>query len=106
MQDQQIDSSAQMGGQASEDAVKNQMRDAANDFMALAEVQKRIRGMIGRTQRFSVSIDEVRHFAPNLSQFITKNPIDAIKIFEDSLNGAVRGMQEDGGKQNSEKQQA
>jgi hypothetical protein len=86
MQDQQIDSSALAGGQISEDAFKNQMRDAANQFMGNAEIQKRMRGMIGRSQRFAVSIDEVRSFNPRLSQFIARKPIDAIKIFEDSLN--------------------
>ena len=106
MQDQQIDSSAQMGGQISEDAIKNKMRDVSNTFMNLPEVQKRIRGLIGRSQRLNVSIDEVRHFDGDLAKFIAKNPIDAIKIFEDSLNSTVKGMQDDGGKGNSEKQQA
>lgn len=106
MQDQQIDSSAMNGGNESSDAIKNQMRDASNEFMNLPEVKKRIRDMIGKNNRFNVSIDEVRHFHPKLSQFITKNPIDAIKIFEDSLNQTVRGMKEDHGKGNSEKQQA
>lgn len=90
-------------GQESTDAIKNHMRDVSNEFMNQHEVKKRIRDMIGKNNRFNVSIDEVRHFAPKLSQFITKNPIDAIKLFEDSLNQTVRGMQEDGGKGNSEK---
>lgn len=61
--------------------------------------------MIGKGQRLSVSIDEVRQFAPKLSQYITKNPIEGIKMFEDQLNQTVQGMQEDqmSGKQNSEK---
>jgi DNA replicative helicase MCM subunit Mcm2 (Cdc46/Mcm family) len=96
------------GGQESSDAMKNQMRDASNEFMNLPEIKKRIRDMVGqnKSNRFNVSIDEVRHFAPKVSQYITKNPIDAIKLFEDSLNQTVRGMQEDHGKGNSEKQQA
>ena len=59
--------------------------------------------MIGKRQRFSVSVDKVRQFAPKLSHYITKNPIEAIKMFEDSLNLTIKGMQEDNGKQNSEK---
>lgn len=59
--------------------------------------------MIGRGQRLNVNIDEIRQFNPKLSQYIAKKPIEAIKMFEDELNLTVRGMQEDSGKQNSEK---
>jgi hypothetical protein len=48
-----------------------------------AEMQKRIRGLIGRGNRLNVNIDEVRHFNDKLSQYIVKNPIEAIKMFED-----------------------
>lgn len=54
--------------------------------------------MIGKGQRLSVNIDEVRQFAPKLSSYITKNPIEAIKMFEDSLNQTVKGFVEDNGK--------
>lgn len=54
-------------GSVSEDATKRDMKDAANEFLNLTENQKRIRGMIGQGQRFSVSVDEVRQFAPKLS---------------------------------------
>lgn len=45
----------------------------------------------------------MRQFNGRLSQYIAKNPIESIKIFEDQLNQTVRGMQEDSGKQNQEK---
>ena len=92
--DQQINSSSLVGG-VSEDATKRDMRDAAQEFLGLQENQKRIKAMIGKGQRLSVSIDEIRQFAPKLSQYITKNPIEGIKMFEDQLNQTVQGMQED-----------
>jgi hypothetical protein len=58
-------------------------QDLANEFMNNAEMQKRIRGLIGRGNRLNVNIDEVRHFNDKLSQYIVKNPIEAIKMFED-----------------------
>ena len=57
--DQQINSSSLVGG-ISEDAQKRDMRDAATEFLALQENQKRIKAMIGKGQRLSVNIDEVR----------------------------------------------
>ena len=104
----QINSSANnmaMGGGAgvSADQEKFQMQETANEFMSLPENRDRIRGMIGRGHRFNVNIDEVRQFNGRLSQYIARNPIEAIKIFEDQLNQTVRGMQEDSGKQNQEK---
>ena len=46
--DQQIDSSSNNYAPVSEDANKRDMRDAANEFLNLAENQKRIRSMIGK----------------------------------------------------------
>ena len=59
--------------------------------------------MIGRATRFNVNIDELRQFNPKLSDFVVKHPIEAIKMFEDTLNSAVKGMNEDNGKMGSEK---
>ena len=87
----------------SADQEKFAMQETANEFMSLPENRGRIKDMIGRGQRFSVNIDEVRQFNSRLSQYIVKMPIEAIKIFEDQLNQTVRGMQEDSGKQNQEK---
>ena len=88
----------------SADQEKFQMQETANEFMSLPENRTRIKDLIGRGQRFNVNIDEVRQFNPRLSQYIAKMPIEAIKMFEDQLNQTVRGMQEDSGKQNQEKQ--
>lgn len=42
-------------------------QDMINDFMNNPEMQKRIRGLIGRGNRLNVNIDEVRHFNDKLS---------------------------------------
>jgi DNA replicative helicase MCM subunit Mcm2 (Cdc46/Mcm family) len=76
------------------------MQEAANEFMNLPESRERIRGLIGRGTRFNLNIDEIRQFNPKLSNFISKKPIEAIKIFEDQLNVTLKGLQEDSGKQN------
>ena len=79
------------------------MREIAGEFLSQTENQKRIREMIGRGQRLNINIDEVRSFNPRLSQYITKNPIEAVNLFEKELNSTVKGMQEDNGKGKSEK---
>lgn len=94
----QINSSANRDDKISSDREKQEMQQAAAEFMALPEYQKRIKSMIGRQTRVNIDIDEVRKHNPNLSQYIRKNPIEAIKIFEDQLNLMVKGMKEDGGK--------
>ena len=79
------------------------MRSRALEFLDQSENKKRIRDIIGRGQRLNVKIDEVRTFDPKLSQYITKNPIEGISMFEKELNNIVKGMQEDHGKGHSEK---
>jgi len=48
------------GAGISADQEKFAMQEAANDFMSLPENRGRMKDMIGRGQRFSVNIDEVR----------------------------------------------
>ena len=59
--------------------------------------------MIGKQNRFDVNIDELRQFNPKLANYVLKQPIEAIKMFEDSLNSTVRGLKENDGKLNNEK---
>mmetsp|Transcript_9984 Transcript_9984/g.15095 ORF Transcript_9984/g.15095 Transcript_9984/m.15095 type:complete len:551 (+) Transcript_9984:39-1691(+) len=97
--DQQINS----GAPASKEHTKEEMKNLANEYMGLDETQKRVRTMAGKGNRLTLNLDEVRHFNPRLASYIVRNPLSAIQIFEDQLNQAVRQMQEDSGKQNSEK---
>lgn len=76
----------------------------AQDFFNKGDLPKRIRGMVGTNQnRFNINIDELRQANDRLANFVVRNPVEAIKIFEDQLNTTVRGFQEDSGKQNNEK---
>ncbi len=63
-----------------------------------------MKGIIGKSNRFSVNIDELRTFNPRLANFVVKNPIEAIKMFQDQLNAKIRGLHEEGGKAGNEKQ--
>lgn len=54
-------------GGLSVDQEKFAMQEAANEFMSLPANRGKIKDMIGRGQRFSVNIDEVRKFNPGLS---------------------------------------
>ena len=103
---QQINSSSMNGANApsaSADAEKYEMTMMAKEFMDVPEIKDRIRKMARSGKRLSIKIDEVRNFNSRLSKYIVKNPIEAIKFFEDELNNTVKGMQEDSAKQNSEK---
>jgi len=42
--------------------------------------------LVGRGSRYNVNIDELREFNPKLANYVLKNPIEAIKMFEDALN--------------------
>ena len=46
--------------------------------------------MIGRGNRLNINMDEVRQFNPRLANYIIRNPIEAIRFFEDSLNDTVK----------------
>ena len=63
--------------------------------MGKTEMKKRMKQLKDRGTRLNVDIDEVRSFSRRLSQFITKNPIEAIRMFEDQLNQEIRGMEQE-----------
>ncbi len=60
-----------------------------------------------QNQRLNVSIDDLRRADPSLAKYVTKNPIDAVSMFEGELDRTIKEMTDDSGKGgNSEKQQA
>jgi hypothetical protein len=69
------------GGLISSDAEKLQLQEMVQDFLNHQESQKKIRGIIGRSNRLTVNMDELRQFNPRLSQFVTRDPLTAIKMF-------------------------
>lgn len=94
-----------VGGLMQSDAEKLQMQEMVQDFLNHQESQKKIRGIIGRQNRLTVNMDELRQFNPRLAQFVLRDPLYAIKMFQDQLNQTIKGMQEDAtnGKVNNEK---
>lgn len=54
-----------------------------------------------------MSLDELRMYDKDLSEFVARNPIDAINMFETQLDGQIKDIKDDGGKAGaSEKQTA
>ena len=66
-----------------------QMQDLAKKYMQNAHVKKSIKALMERGSRLNVNIDEVRNFSPELSNFILRKPIEAIKMFEEELNSQI-----------------
>ena len=58
---------------------------------------------MGRGNRLNINIDEVRTFNPRLANYIVKNPIQAIRHFEGTLNDSVKEIKDNSGKGGSEK---
>jgi len=56
-----------------------------------------INSSVNKNPRFNVNNDELRQFNPRLSSFITKDPLAAIKMFQDQLNNTIKGLGEDSG---------
>ena len=77
------------------DRVKLDMQDSVQEFMNSAEVKKRIRSLVGRGTRLNLDIDEIRGINSRLARYIIKNPIEAIRMFEDNLNQSVRGLEQE-----------
>lgn len=48
-----------------------------------------------KNPRFNVNIDELRKFNPRLAQFVIKDPLAALKMFQDTLGENIKGMKEE-----------
>jgi DNA replication licensing factor MCM3 len=79
------------------DAAKLQLQEIVQDFLNHQDSQRKIRTLIGRGNRLTVNMDELRAFNPRLASFVLKDPLQAIKMFQDQLNQTIKGMQDDGG---------
>ncbi len=97
-------SSNPVGGLIQSDAEKLQLQEMIQDFLNHQESQKKIRALLGKGNRLTVNMDELRTFNPRLANYVLRDPLAAIKMFQDQLNQTIKGMQDDGGKAgNSEK---
>ena len=88
--------------------LKERMKEKVDQFMGQRETSKRIEKLLGKNQnRLTFTVDEVRDYDEDLANFVKKNPIEAINMFENQLDGAIKDMKDEGAKgQNSEKQMA
>jgi DNA replicative helicase MCM subunit Mcm2 (Cdc46/Mcm family) len=66
------------------------MKSAAAEYMSKREQQKKIQNLIGKQgSRLEVNLDDLRQFSPDLAKYVTKNPIEAINMFESQLERSV-----------------
>ena len=102
----QIDTTNQIGQQDAPALHKERMKSATAEYMAKRETQKRIQGMIGKQgSRLEINLDDLRGFSPELAKYVTKNPVEALNMFESQLDRSVQDLKDDQAKGgNSEKQ--
>jgi DNA replication licensing factor MCM3 len=70
---------------------KEAMKIAAAEFMGKEAQKQSIRQMMGKQNtRFDINLDNLRQFNQDLARYVTKNPIEAINIFESQLDRIVQ----------------
>lgn len=81
------------------DIQKDAFKQRVTEYMSKPQFRKEIKNMIGKqNQRLAVSIDDLRQKDPDLARFVTKNPIDAVSMFEGELDRSIKEMLDDSGK--------
>lgn len=99
----QIDTSSNPH-QTSEDVYKEAMRSKVNEYMALRDVKQDISRMVGtQNNRLGVNLDKLRQFSGDLANFVLQRPLDALNMFENQLDNAVKDLQDNSGKTGNEK---
>jgi len=58
----------------------------AQDILGDRDVTKKIKDMIGKNNRLTLNIDDIRRKEAGLAEFLIKNPLSGIRMFEDLLN--------------------
>lgn len=88
--------------------LKETFKQKVTEYMSKPQFRKEIKSMLGKqNQRLNVSIDDLRRADPDLAKYVTKNPIDAVSMFEGELDRSIKEMLDDSGKGgNAEKQAA
>ena len=55
------------------------------DYMNHNEINKRVRNLVNQTNsknvRFNINMDELRDFNPRLANYVSQDPLSAIKMF-------------------------
>ena len=62
------------------------VRIAAQAFLTEQAVSKKVKDLVGKSTRLTLNIDDLRRRNGNLADFIVRNPLQAIQIFEELLN--------------------
>ena len=84
---------------------KQRIKESIENFMVQRDLKKRVEKVISKQgNRLAITLDELRIFDSSLANFVTRNPIEAISMFESHLDSQIRDMREEGGKTASEKQ--
>ena len=70
-----------------------------HDFMNQADVAQRTRQLVSASAlkgtRLSVNVDDVRRFDPRLASFVVRDPLAALKMFQDHLNATAKSLHEE-----------
>jgi len=75
------------------------MKEAVEKFMVQRDVKKRVEKVIGKQgNRLAVTLDELRVFDGELGEYVTRNPIEAVAMFESQLDSHIKDMKDDGEK--------
>ena len=62
---------------------KEAMKAMVADYLNKREIRKEINNLVAKEDsRLNVSIDELRQFDPRLANYVLKNPVDAVSMFE------------------------
>lgn len=67
----------------SPDQEKLEMQQLVSDYLNNQEWLKLVRNIINKTNRLNINMDDLRKYNPKLAQYVTKDPLSAIKMFQD-----------------------
>lgn len=87
------------------DQQKSQLQQMAQDYMNNPNQVNRLKAMVNqdKERRLSVNIDHLRSDYPLLAKFIIRDPIQALKIFQDQLNLTFKQIRSEKDQANLEK---
>ena len=64
----------------------NGMGEAMDQFLRRTNFKDSYSAAVGDKSRFNIDLDQLRDFDPKLTQYIIKNPVKGIQLFEDRVN--------------------
>ena len=86
---------------------QERMKQMASDYLNTRDQQRKINSMMTKQgNRFDIDIDDLRQSNPELANYVLKNPIESIGMFEGHIDRAAKDLRDGGAKDQSEKQAA